>query len=64
MLTRVAEAAAEAKLVWDFANPIVQADDADEPEPAAILVHDTLTGRCSLAPFAAGRAFLKGQGRG
>ncbi len=63
MLDQVAQAAAQAELASPFGNPIVQADDSDEPEPAAILIHDTVTGRCRLAPFAAGRAFLTGQAR-
>lgn len=64
MLDQVAEAAGRANLAHGFTNPVVQPDDSDEPEPAAILIHDTVTGRCSLAPFGAGRAFLQAQGRG
>ena len=63
MLDQVAEAAGKATLIHRFGNPIVQPDDADEPEPEAILIHDTRTGRCFLAPFAAGRAFLRAQAR-
>jgi hypothetical protein len=61
MLDQVAKAAGEARLIHHFGNPIVQPDDADEPEPEAILIHDTHTGRCFLAPFAAGRTFLRAQ---
>jgi hypothetical protein len=63
MLNRVRDAAARAGLSDGFSNPIVLADDADEAEPRSILIHDTASGRCRLAPFQAGLAFLRTQGR-
>jgi hypothetical protein len=63
MLNRVKSAAVRAGLSDGFSNPIVLSDDTFEAEPGSILVHDTASGRCRLAPFQAGLEFLRTQGR-